>query len=371
VKPLAAIVLVAFAAAASPALGLSNSEAEELAAAARANPRSAGSQRIVDLAQSAGKARDLAALDHLISLRHADILQIYTGAYRGDNPGGPSPEIEQRLLREYEDPRISWALMRALWRYENPELGRRLADDVAQLSQFRRERSIRCRIIMTPGGSAHLSGGPAGSIAGLGVVRPSVSTRIDCPPALTGLPNISRAEAALALIGDTELAGVEQRITPLIPDLAAVPPVDEAARDAPGGSAARSMVYSLKSVARLVKARRYRPAGPALIAALDKLPGKELGDFEAAWPLLQALGQLDLREGSETIARWIELRSRTGYSVESSPRLSEMVALLAGARGEAQIDLTGLRDRVLANIPYTSLERVSSAFRAVAKANSR
>ena len=360
-----------FAAAAGPALGLLNAEADELAAAARANPRSAGSQRIVDIAQRAGKAQDLAALDHLIALRHADILQIYTGAYRGDNPTGPSPAIEERLLREYDDPRISWALMRALWRYENPELGRRLADDVAQLAQFRRERSLRCRITVTHGGSAHLPGGPAGSIAVLGVARPSVSTRIDCPPALTGLPNISRAEAALALIGDTDLAGVEQRITPLIPALSAVPPVDGEAHDVAGPSAARSMVYSLKSIARLVKARRYRPAAPALIAALEQLSGKELADFEAAWPLLQALGQLDLREGSEAIARWIELRSHTGYSVESSPTLREMVWLLAGARGEAQVDLTALRDRVLANIPYSSLEPVSSAFRAVAKANPR
>jgi len=318
-------------------------DAETFAAAARANPRDPSPQEVIKLAREMGAARNLDALDAMLALKHAGLVGTYSKAFLDGNRGRPAPAIEERLLRHYDDPRLAVSLLWALDRYESPALFERLLDDVARYATRSREQTRLCRFVgrepppVTP------------MVFGLGV--PKRQVYLGCPPSFLGGPEVFRADTALRLIGNTALPGVESRVSIHIADLVSVPPADPGAVPEDGHSLGASRVFALASIARLLGERRYTPVAPALIAALGGLNGDSRQDVEAAMPLLGALGEMDLREGSETIARWIERRSRGRFPINESPRLLDMIRLLAGVLPEGQIDVEPLRDRVLANVP--------------------
>lgn len=345
-------------------------EAEMLTAAARANPRDAGSQQIIDLVGRLGKAHNTEALDHLIALKHEQMIVHYMRAFR-ENYNRPVPAIEELLLRNYDEPRLAISLFGGLDRYNSPALGDRLIDDVAQLAAFRRERALRCRVVLQDVLQEIQPTDPHAQPMGqFGIASRTRMTRLECAPPMPPVPvEVFRRERALLLVGDTDLPGVAERVAPHIRDLVSAPHLDEVVKNALGTSGPTGTISSLRSVARLMGERRHQAAAPDLIAALEQLDGKTRGEFEVAWPLLQALGQMDLRKGTETIARWIERRSVSTFSLQESPLLWQMIGLLAPVLPEGQIDIGPLRDRVLENIPYAALKQHSGVFRGVETAN--
>jgi hypothetical protein len=361
---------MAAVAAPPPAAPFSPRDADQLAAAARANPRDADNQATVDLSIRLGKARSLEALDYMLQLRHAGMVSLWTNGFRGVNGGRPAPAVEERVLRIYDDDRLAWALMQALERYESPALGERLLDDVAKLAAIREERARRCRIASvkplqpTDERMRAIESRRASSQGGIGVMgvnRGQAMPRLQCPPDFPAPVAMSRHEAAVRLVGNTSSPGIVERVTPFIRRLSMSPPIDEHARG-PGIQRGVGTVSSLASIARLVATTGYAPAGPELVAALDPLEGTSASDFQAALPILQAISVLDLPEGTRAVARWVELRLVAALPADSVPDPWTFVGLLYGALPQAQIDVGELRDRVLPKVRPEIASRATAAF---------
>jgi len=361
---------MAAVAAPPPVVPFSAQDADQLAAAARANPRDPDNQATVDLSIRLGKARSLEALDYMLQLKHAGMVSLWTHGFRSVNGARPAPAIEERVLRIYDDARLAWALMQALERYESPALGERLLDDVAKLAASREERARRCRIASvkppqpTDERVRAIESQRAPSQGGIGVMganRGQPMPRLQCPPDFPAPAAMSRHEFAVRLVGNTSLPGVVERVTPFIRRLSMSPPIDEDARG-PGIQRGVGNVSSLVSIARLVATTEYRPAGPELIAALDVLEGKSAPDFQAAAPILQAISVLDLPDGTRAIGRWAELRLAASVPANADPDPWTFVGLLYGALPQAQIDVGELRDRVLPKVRPELAPRASAAF---------
>jgi ankyrin repeat protein len=129
-------------------------------------------------------------------------------------------------------------------------------------------------------------------------------------------------------------------------------------------SFAWSRIRDLESIADLAARERYLPTGgdlAAIVQAAPTRPARLSEDVRAVSPVLKALNQMDLREGSEAVAEWIDR-----YSSAVAPRMSDytLVQMIGWLQvlPEGQIDLTALRDRVLARASPQARPEYTRAF---------
>ena len=176
---------------------------------------------------------------------------------------------------------------------------------------------------------------------------------------------------AVRVLGKTDRTDAARRIQPLLAALTATPlPRDEEAGLMVSEWTA-SRVSDLRSIAGLIGDQQYRDAGEDLTAIVGKIPAPARTEpyLVAAWPLMQALGQLDRREGTQAIAEWIDWRSARKIEAAKTPTTAEMVRLLGPVLPEAQIDVAALRSRVMPRVPEAQRVDCEKAFDAVDRAN--
>src|SRR6185369_6382703 len=103
-RALAAFAFASVAAAAAPApVAFTSEDAQLLAASARSHPRDMANQATVDVSRKLGAAGNLEALDYMLQLGHPMMVATWTSGFRESNRDRLSPEIEERLVRVYDD----------------------------------------------------------------------------------------------------------------------------------------------------------------------------------------------------------------------------------------------------------------------------
>jgi ankyrin repeat protein len=383
--PRAALAVAAILSSAAFAAPLTDAERETIAAAARASPTGWGSQETVNLVNRLATEGNLEGLDLLLSLKHAPLLGVYANRYREAHKKDDPAPIEQRLVPRYDDdPRVAIALMQALDRYKSKPLFEKMLRDASSLAKVYADEAKRCRYVdaappaaaapgtaarpeATPGGLAPAPmPGRVGSGMGSAIMAQSVSRppRIECDggPQWVTQERYRMAEA-VRMIGRTEVPDASRHLQPLFVPLTAYPTAGEEKLPATYGSPIGGRVRDLHSIVELWGRERYVKAGAELAAVARRMPPRSLLDASAAWPLLKALGQMDLREGSATIAEWIDRRSSMPATLlNQTPTLVETIYLLGPVLPEGQIDIAPLRDRVLERLPAQNRNETATAF---------
>jgi len=327
------VAIASFISGALMAAPLSEAERELIVTSARKDPRGWGSQETLNVVRRLGAEGDLETLDLILSLNHTALLGIYGSGYRGARRNEAMPAIEERLVARYDDPRIAIELMRTVEKYQSKALLDRMLGDASRLAAMYADEAKRCRLVTVPsqapaaaaqppathsfGVIAAPSGArkpvagqqspyapPSGAHQGMigGVISAqsvTLAPKLECdgaPPVQT--PELWRMTEAIRILGNTDLPEAARRIRPHVVALSAAPALD-------GGAVAEAYLTSrmndLRSIAELWGRERFVAGGPDLAAVAKKLPMRDLNNARAVWPLLKALAQMDLREGSETI----------------------------------------------------------------------
>jgi hypothetical protein len=349
-------------------------ERDLISASAKKDPTGWGSQEIVDTVSRLGKAGDLEALDLLISQNHWSLTDVYIRGYREAQRNKDPAPLEQRLLDQYDHPRMAVALMHGLDKYASSALLDRLIDDATRLAKRYASEATRCQIVVVPRETSSPQSLPgASSSNNFAAADASRSkAKLDCAgETLSASQERFRMEEAVRMLGKTDRTDVVRRIVPLLASLTVTSmPHDEEARVIATGQIA-SRVRNLHSIAEIIRRQQYRGAGVDLTAIVRKVPASaRTGSYLAAmWPLMQALGQLDRREGTEAIAEWIDWRSMSKIDAATSPTPAEMIRLLGPVLPAAQIDVAALRCRVMRRVPEVQRADYEKAFDAAEKEN--
>ena len=106
------LFLAVLLACAIPALAMTDVDRDLISASAKKDPTGWGNQETVNTVMRLGGAADLDALDFLISLNHWSLAGVYVSGYREARLGKDSAPFEQRLLAQYDNPRMAMTLMR-------------------------------------------------------------------------------------------------------------------------------------------------------------------------------------------------------------------------------------------------------------------
>ena len=338
-----------------PALAMTDAERDLIFASAKKEPTGWGNQETVNTVVRLGGAGDLKALDFLISLNHWSLAGVYVSAYRETQRGKDPAPLEQRLLAQYDNPRMAVVLMQGLDKYASPAVLGRLLGDATRLAKTYADEAKRCKIFAVtrehlPDSTSPDPAFAASSMSGSMAVTEGIAKeqKLDCAGAAPPVDQDHfRMGEAVRMLGKTERTDAARRIQPLLVALTATPP--------PGNEEAGVMVFGLTasrvrdlhSIAGLIGRQQYRGAGADLTTIVQKVPAPARTEayLIAAWPLIQALAQLDRREGTEAIAEWIDWRSTSKMGAAMTPTAAEMVRLLEPVVPEAQVDVAALRSR--------------------------
>jgi hypothetical protein len=95
-------------------------------------------------ALGARKRGDYEVLDYLITLRDRRLIGLFSETRSGSTP----PEIEDRVLKNFDDREIATILISSLHDYRNPRLFEKLYGDVSALSQWRARRRRECAAVV-------------------------------------------------------------------------------------------------------------------------------------------------------------------------------------------------------------------------------
>ncbi len=172
---------------------------------------------------------DLQALDRLIELRQ--VRQLWNFASRISEP--PPPEIEERIVRHFEDRAIATPLIRDLKGFRDPRLVEAMFADVERLAAWRAERRRQCRAVIWWAGHGAIppeglhsrvtSHGVRWSYVCEGGAPDDVHTDHDGRPKSAPF---DREQASVAAIANAGVVGIERRLAPLLVDVAAYPAWD-------------------------------------------------------------------------------------------------------------------------------------------------
>jgi ankyrin repeat protein len=363
-----------------PALAMTDAERNLISTSAKKDPTGWNNQETVNAVQRLGSAGDLEALDFIISLNHWPLAGVYVSRYRESQVGKDSAPFEQRLLAQYDNPRMATTLMRGLDKYASSAVLDRLLGDATRLAKAYADEAKHCKIFAkaqehAPNSRLGATDAPMRRpVFGLMAATDSIrkTPQLDCAGAAPQVDHERfRMQEAVRMFGKTDRTDAALRIQPLLADLTAAPlPRDEeAAAMASAWTAAH--VTEIHSIAGLIGRQRYRDAGADLAAIVRKLPppARTEKNLVAAWPLMQALARLDRREGTEAIAEWVEWRSANEIGAVMTPTTADMVRLLSSVLPEAQIDVAALRRRVLPGVPDARRVDYEKAFDAADRAN--
>ena len=373
------LFLAALLACTTPALAMTDAERNIIAAAAIEDPTGWSRQETVNTVRRLGSVGDLKALDFLLSLNHWSLADAYVSGYREAQFKDHAP-IEHRLIAHYDNPRLALTLMRGVDKYASLVVLDRLLGDATRLAKIYADEAKRCKIFAME--QQYLPDSPPDarlapqSNASFGM-KPVVEGRaktpkLDCTGAASPADlERSRMQAAVRLLGKTDRTDAAHRIRPLLAALTVTP----LARDEDAGAMASawtaSRVKDMHAIAGLIGRQQYRDAGADLTAMIRKMstPARTELHLVAAWPLMQALGQLDRPEGTQAIAEWIEWRSAGKIDAAMTPTIADMARLLGRVLPEAQIDVAALRRRVMPRVPDEQRVDYEKAFDAAERAN--
>ena len=352
-----------------PALAMTDAERNLFSAAARNDPTGLSNQETVNTVRRLGSTGDLAALDFLISVNHTSLAGVFVNGYREAQLGKDPAPFEQRLLAQYDNPPMAVTLMRGFDMYASIAVLDRLLGDATRLAKAYADEAKRCKIFSmaheSPPDSILSPMGVSQGISRYGMLATTAvrvkTPRLECAEAARKVDQERlRMQEAVRMLGKTDRTDAARRIQPLLADLTATPlPGHEEARGMASAWTA-SRATDLHSIAGLIGRQRYRDAGTDLTATIRKMssPARTELHLVAAWPLMQALGELDRREGTEAIAEWIDWRSTSKIDAAVTPTPAQMVRLLGPVLPEAQVDVVALRSRVLPRV--TAAQRVVS-----------
>ena len=311
---------------------MTSAEAEALTGFARL-PRGGPTQAGINLAARLGTEGSREALDLLISLREIHMLQAWATGYREAHKEKTSQDIEERLLRHFEDGTLAYPLANALDLYKSAALFERLLEGARVTARWRQERARKCRYVASEpapyAGPARLAGSPV--------------ARLDCK----GPPPHQPYGGPWTLLPRTSIPDIAPRLHAVFAGLAAIPPTDPAILQSPLHLEAGNL-GGLAKFLEVFERERYVPATADIIEAVRQPPGQGGTLLRSMEPALRALGVMDVPDGTRAIAAWMERRS-ADRSPPEYLSMRELSALLARVMPEGQVDLSQVRERVLSH----------------------
>ena len=362
--------------------------------------------RAGSLAHRLANEQDMAALDYLIDLGHLPMIRSFAGGWSGKNA---TPGFEVRVLKHFGNRELAEILVPSLRQYRNPGLFEALYRDAEALARWRRERRQTCRaqiaeyrpptqarsgrgyaaVQASPAQSAGAP--PAGRQArmiflpgGAGVVtwnyvcdsarEDDPATDLDGrPPGAEGRPN--REWASAEAVARTAVPGVEARLAPLFRDLSLFPAADWRR----AGGRPDTIVFQTArpplAFPELFRSRLYSPDAGGLIDVLKEIIPNDQGvqtDKDAWWTLWglhAALVASDSAEATRLLAADIERAAAIENGEDRRFFLTWLIPLLGPVLPPAQVDLAGLKRRVLDRLPYERVAESSGLFNRVEAEN--
>ena len=361
--------------------------------------------RADSLAHRLANEQELAALDYLIELGHLPLIRSYAGGWSGKNA---TPGFEARVLRHFGNRALAEILIPSLHNYSNPQLFEALYRDAEMLARWRSERRQKCRAqiaqyrppVQARGGRglAAVQAAPPRSTGAIGAGRQvrmaflrgagvitwnyvcasaaedDPATDLDGrPPGADGRPN--REWASAEAVARTLVPGVESRLAPLFRDLSLFPAADWSGAGGRPDNVVFQTARPPMAFLQLFKSRLYGPDAGGLIEVLKEITPNDQGTqtdkdaWWALWGLHSALVASDSPEATRLLAADIERAAAIENPEDRNFFLTWLIPLLGPVLPPAQVDLAGLKSRVLDRLPYGRVAESSRLFAQVEAEN--
>jgi len=252
---------------------------------------------------------------------------------------------EAQLRSGYNGVESAIVMLGTLRRYDSPETFALLRADIERLAADRAWQAKHCRWRVR-----EVAPDPRAPMSSHALQRGDLLSRptpvLECTTKRPqGDREQARQEAALRLVGKTDLPGVEAEVVGYLPNV-----LEQAAEDADVASLRPSWkvqrIEALESIAKLAARRGYRPIAPILVSALGQL-GRTDWDFVVATHFLVALTELRATEADALVARWAASMGaeRRGALLKQVAAMRDRQRVLAAAGDECV--MLAARDRDL------------------------
>ena len=295
-----------------------------------------------------------------------------------------------------------------LYQYRSPELFEALYRDAETLARWRSERRQKCRAQIAEyrpppqaRGGRRLAAVQAVPAQGAGARSPVKQPRMTFLPGAgviswnyvcasageddpgtdldgrafgaDGRPN--REWASAEAVARTSVPGAEARLAPLFRDLSLFPAVDWSRAGGRPDTVVFPTVHPPTAFLQLFRSRHYSPDVGGLIAVLKEIAPNNQGtqtDRDTWWNILAlhtALVSSDSLEATRSLATDIERAAAIENAEDRNDFLTRLIPLLGPVLPPAQVDLAGLKSRVLERLPYARVAQSSTLFNQVEAEN--
>jgi len=361
--------------------------------------------RAGSLAHRLANEQDMAALDYLIDLGYLPLVRSFAEGWSGKDA---TPAFEARVLKHFGNRDLAEILLPSLRQYRSPELFEALYRDAESLARWRSERRQKCRAqiaeyrapLQGRGGRAQaaIQAAPAQRagalptrrqarmlyLRGAGVVTWNYvcASAAEDDPATDldgrafgagGKPN--REWASAEAVARTLVPGAEARLAPLFRDLSLFPAVDWSRAGGRPDVVVFQTAHPPLEFLQLFRSRLYAPAPGGLIEVLREIAPNDQGTqtdrdtWWTIWALHAALLACDSAEATRSLAADIERAAAIENPEDRNDFLTRLVPLLGPVLPPAQVDLAGLKSKVLDRLPYDRVAQSSTLFNQVEAEN--